>query len=196
MKITKYFKGNIKNAVLSPIFIIVDTLGSISVPYFTAKIMDVGIRLVIRFFVVFSLSALYILISEKFGKFMSITDEQIMQYFSCFAFMNNTENENKRIRPYGGMSQENCIEFLRDSKTATVTLSQGRMITRIERLAKKHPGDVTIEHRNSDGSIVAHIPVSYVHIGNYSREMSDEQRAAAAERMRKVTAERSERRET
>ena len=43
MKITKYFKGNIKNAVLSPIFIIVDTLGSISVPYFTAKIMDVGI---------------------------------------------------------------------------------------------------------------------------------------------------------
>lgn len=43
MKITKYFKGNVKNAILAPIFIIVDTLGSISVPYFTAKIMDVGI---------------------------------------------------------------------------------------------------------------------------------------------------------
>lgn len=43
MKVTKYFKGNVKNAILAPIFIIVDTLGSISVPYFTAKIMDVGI---------------------------------------------------------------------------------------------------------------------------------------------------------
>lgn len=43
MKVTKYFKGNIRNAVFAPVFIIVDTLGSISVPYFTAKIMDVGI---------------------------------------------------------------------------------------------------------------------------------------------------------
>lgn len=32
-------------------------------------------------------------VTEKFGKFMSITDEQIMQYFSCFAFMTNSEKE-------------------------------------------------------------------------------------------------------
>ena len=43
MNIKKYFKGNMRNAVLAPIFIIIDTFGSISVPYFTAKIMDVGI---------------------------------------------------------------------------------------------------------------------------------------------------------
>ena len=43
MNIRKYFKGNAKNAILAPIFIIIDTFGSISVPYFTAKIMDVGI---------------------------------------------------------------------------------------------------------------------------------------------------------
>lgn len=43
MKVTKYFKGNVRNAILSPIFIIIDTFGSISVPYFTAKIMDIGI---------------------------------------------------------------------------------------------------------------------------------------------------------
>lgn len=30
---------------------------------------------------------------EKFGKFMSITDEQIFPYFKCFAFMNNDESE-------------------------------------------------------------------------------------------------------
>ena len=43
MKIKKYFKGNVRNAILSPMFIILDTLGSICVPYFTAKIMDIGI---------------------------------------------------------------------------------------------------------------------------------------------------------
>ena len=43
MKIGKYFKGNVKNTILAPIFIIIDTLGSIAVPYFTARIMDIGI---------------------------------------------------------------------------------------------------------------------------------------------------------
>lgn len=43
MKITKYMKGNIKSAILSPIFIIVDTFAMISIPFFTSKIMDIGI---------------------------------------------------------------------------------------------------------------------------------------------------------
>ena len=43
MNIKKCFKGNVRNAILAPIFIIIDTFGSIAVPYFTAKIMDVGI---------------------------------------------------------------------------------------------------------------------------------------------------------
>ena len=83
-----------------------------------------------------------------------------------------------------GMSQENCIEFLRNGETATITLSQGRLISKIEKLAGKYPEDVIIRHRNRDGSIVAHIPVSYIHIGNYGREMSEEQRASASERLK------------
>ena len=43
MKITKYMKGNIRSAILAPIFIIVDTLAMISIPFFTSKIMDIGI---------------------------------------------------------------------------------------------------------------------------------------------------------
>ena len=83
-----------------------------------------------------------------------------------------------------GMSQENCIEFIKNCKTATVTLSQGRLISKVRKLASKYPDDVKIKHTNADGSIVAHIPVSYIHIGNYGREMSDEQKAEAAERFR------------
>lgn len=39
----KYLKGNIKSAILGPLFIIVDTAAMISIPFFTSKIMDIGI---------------------------------------------------------------------------------------------------------------------------------------------------------
>ncbi|MCX4303711.1 MAG: ABC transporter ATP-binding protein [Clostridia bacterium] len=43
MNIFKYLKGNIKSAILGPLFIIVDTAGMISIPFLTSKIMDIGI---------------------------------------------------------------------------------------------------------------------------------------------------------
>lgn len=43
MKITKFMKGNWKYAVLAPICIGIDTIGSITVPYFTSLIIDNGI---------------------------------------------------------------------------------------------------------------------------------------------------------
>jgi ATP-binding cassette subfamily B protein len=43
VKMLKYLKGNIKSAILGPLFIIVDTLGMIAIPFLTSKIMDIGI---------------------------------------------------------------------------------------------------------------------------------------------------------
>ena len=43
MKITKYMKGNVKSAILAPLFIIIDTVAMITIPFFTSKIMDIGI---------------------------------------------------------------------------------------------------------------------------------------------------------
>ncbi len=43
MKITKFMKGNWKYAILAPICILIDTLGSMLVPYFTSLIIDNGI---------------------------------------------------------------------------------------------------------------------------------------------------------
>lgn len=80
---------------------------------------------------------------------------------------------------------ENVIEFLRDSKTATVTFSQGRYITRIKELAEKRPDDVQIMHENKDGSIVAHIPTSYIKI-NPTMELSEEQRQKRSDIMRAI----------
>ena len=84
--------------------------------------------------------------------------------------------------------KENVIEFMLDEKTATVTFTQGRYITRIKELAKKKPDECQITRTNRDGSIVAHIPVSWVRI-NPNMEISEERKKELADRMRKLRAE-------
>lgn len=86
----------------------------------------------------------------------------------------------KDIRDYS-LEQENTIEWIRNSDTATVTFSQGRFITKIEKLAEKYPDEVQIVHRNK-GSIVAHIPVHYLQISNRKRDLSEEERKMLSER--------------
>ena len=78
---------------------------------------------------------------------------------------------------------ENVIEFLRDEKTATVTFCQGRYITKVKELAERYPEDVKITHENKDGSIVAHIPTNYITLSNRSKNLTDEQRQAIADRL-------------
>lgn len=78
---------------------------------------------------------------------------------------------------------ENAIEWIRNSDTATVMFSQGRYITKIEKLAEKYPDEVQITARNKT-SIIAHIPVSYIRISKITREMSEEQKEASRERLR------------
>lgn len=77
---------------------------------------------------------------------------------------------------------ENVIEWIRDSKTATLTICQGRYITKIERLAEEYPEEVEIVARNEDGSILARVPISYIKVSR-PREVSEEQRQASAERL-------------
>lgn len=82
-------------------------------------------------------------------------------------------------------THENVIEFVKNADTATVTLCQGRYVSKLKRLAKEHPEDVHICKENIDGSIVAHIPVSYIKLSAPpKRDLTDEQRIKLAERMR------------
>ena len=85
----------------------------------------------------------------------------------------------------GELENENCIEFIRGSKVATVTFSQGRFISKVRKLAEKFPDQVEIVH-DSGKTLVAHIPTKAIHISiSDQREMSDEQREAASERLKK-----------
>lgn len=77
---------------------------------------------------------------------------------------------------------ENAIEWLKGQKVATVSLSAPRLINRIRKLSTSHPDDVTIVAENTDGSLLARVPQSWVKI-NPPKQLSEEQRRANAERL-------------
>ena len=83
-------------------------------------------------------------------------------------------------------SRENVIGWYKDYEIATVTFSQGRYISKIKMLAEKYPDDVKILE-NTDGTILAYIPVKAIHISiTHRAEMSDEQKKVRSERLKKA----------
>ena len=80
--------------------------------------------------------------------------------------------------------KENCIEWITGDKQVYITFSQKKYITKIKKIAKENT-DVHIIAENQDGSIYATIPLGWVKISpQKSRELTEEQRAAASERLR------------
>lgn len=77
---------------------------------------------------------------------------------------------------------ENCIEWVKDQQQATLSLSQRRTITRVKKLAEKYPEQCQIVAENRDGSICAHVPVSWIKI-NPPMKLTEEQRMKRAESM-------------
>lgn len=78
---------------------------------------------------------------------------------------------------------ENVIEWVKDDKRATLSLSQRRTITRIKELAEKYPDKCEILAENKDGRLYAHIPVEWVRI-NPGMNLTDEQKAERAKRLK------------
>ena len=85
--------------------------------------------------------------------------------------------------------RENVLEWIKDEKRMTLTLSQGRFITKVRELAKRFPDEVEIVAENPDGSIVAHMPVSALHLSIIKKNMTDEQKQKATERLLKGKAD-------
>ena len=83
---------------------------------------------------------------------------------------------------------ENAIEFIKHSKRATVTFSQGRYISRIKKLAEKYPEECEIVAINkSTGereSICTHIPTAWIRITPPAvRELTEEQKEELTRRL-------------
>lgn len=92
----------------------------------------------------------------------------------------NTENYT------GDMTQECVLEWIRGDKEVTATFAGNtRHCNRVKKYAEEYPDEVKIVANNSDGSVVAHLPLSYIKITR-PREMSDEQKEVVRERFAKM----------
>ena len=78
--------------------------------------------------------------------------------------------------------RENVIEWYTGNDTITVTLTQQRFINKVRKLAETN-ANVTIDAENEDGSVLAHIPLNFLRI-SAPRQMSEEQKAEASERLK------------
>lgn len=85
-------------------------------------------------------------------------------------------------------NNENCVEFLNNQKTMTVSFCSQKWITKIKKLSQSNPDDVEIIAENKDGSICARLPIKFLKI-SAPRKVSDEQRQKASERFKKLREE-------
>ena len=80
--------------------------------------------------------------------------------------------------------KENCIEWLNGQDTMSVTLSQGRYISKVRKLAKKYPDLVQILAENNDGSIFAHMPLKSLKLNIISpKELGDDEKEKLVKRL-------------
>lgn len=91
---------------------------------------------------------------------------------------------------------EFAIEWIKGNDYAAVTASSGTALkSKLYRLARENPDKVKIIVENQDGSVFAHVPVSYVKISP-PRKVSDEQKEAASERFRQMWKDKQENEES
>lgn len=86
--------------------------------------------------------------------------------------------------------RETCVEYIEQEITATFYSGERKLINKILKLAEERPDEVKIicMPEYNDGHILAHIPKSWLKISPPAkRTLSEEQRAAAAERMRNMS---------
>jgi len=70
------------------------------------------------------------------------------------------------------MNRENCIEWITGQDRITVSVTQKKYVNKVKRLAKMHENDVDFIE-NTDGSIVAHLPLKALKLSIISSEKRD-----------------------
>lgn len=80
---------------------------------------------------------------------------------------------------------EIAIEWEKGREKATISAyNNSRLKGKIMKYAISHSSEVDVKE-NKDGSIVAHVPIKWVKVSP-PKQMSEEQKIAAGERMRKM----------
>lgn len=87
------------------------------------------------------------------------------------------------------------VNYVNTDDMVSVTAYEGRHINQLKALAENHPDEVRLMPTGLNGVILVHLPKKYVHVSfgeRTKREMSDEERAAAAERLKKAREKKAE----
>lgn len=81
--------------------------------------------------------------------------------------------------------QDNNIEWYTGDKTVTLSFTQKKYVNKILKYAKTY-SEIDVLAKNSDGSICAHIPLSWVKIfpPRKGRELTQEEKEVAKEKLR------------
>lgn len=81
--------------------------------------------------------------------------------------------------------KETVVGYIDSEKTASLCSGERKWINRILKLKEEHPDEIDIKEypENNQGIILAHFPKKWLKI-NPPRQMSDEQKAAMAERLK------------
>ena len=88
--------------------------------------------------------------------------------------------------------EENAIEWLTGQKRAGFTATQKKWVNKLKKYAESHPDDVDV-YVNKDGSVFAHVPVSWIKVSPpRAVNLTEEQKAEAAERLRKAREKKNE----
>lgn len=87
-------------------------------------------------------------------------------------------------------NNENMVEFLSGARTATVTFTNRKHISRIKQLYEERGDEFKYYVENRDGSVCAKIPLKWIKVNAGSkpgtrakREMTEEQKEALRERL-------------
>lgn len=84
---------------------------------------------------------------------------------------------------------ENVIEFISNTRTATVTFTNKKHINRIKKLYEERKDDFKYFVENPDGSVCAKLPLKWIKVNPGSktgRIMTEEQKEAARIRLQKA----------
>ena len=95
-------------------------------------------------------------------------------------------NETDKDKLTNETSQEFAIEWVKGSKTATVTFPGGtKYASKLKKLSEEYPEEVSIRVENKDKSVVGTIPVKYIKISHPRKvEYTEEQRAELSKRLK------------
>lgn len=97
-------------------------------------------------------------------------------------------------RPFKEIKEFN-LNIVDCDDMVSVTAYQTKFINQLKVLAEKHPDEVKLIPTGINSVVLAHLPRKYVHVSFYEsnrKEMSDDQRAAAAERLKKAREKKAE----